>query len=77
LMTARIISAASGSLLVVLCVTIASNIVKQEYRARAIGVVFMGISASLVLGVPIGLMLGNAFGWKAPFVLILVLTLLS
>ncbi|MBN8208110.1 MFS transporter [Bacillus sp. NTK071] len=77
LMLARIISAASGSLLVVLCVTIASNIVKTEYRARAIGVVFMGISASLVLGVPIGLMLGNTFGWRAPFVLIIVLTLLS
>ncbi|WP_226657210.1 MFS transporter [Pseudalkalibacillus hwajinpoensis] len=77
LMVARIISAASGSLLVVLCVTMASNIVKKEYRARAIGVVFMGISASLVLGVPIGLMLGNAFGWKAPFVLIIVLTILS
>ena len=77
LMTARIISAASGSLLVVLCVTIASNIVEKEYRARAIGVVFMGISASLVLGVPIGLMLGNAFGWKAPFILIIVLTLFA
>ncbi|TKD69958.1 MFS transporter [Pseudalkalibacillus hwajinpoensis] len=77
LMLARIISAASGSLLVVLCVTMASNIVKTEYRARAIGVVFMGISASLVFGVPIGLMLGNTFGWRAPFVLIIVLTLLS
>lgn len=77
LLMARIISAASGSLLVVLCVTIASNIVAEKYRARAIGVVFMGVSASLVLGIPIGLMLGNSFGWRAPFVLILVLTLFS
>ncbi|KKI93482.1 major facilitator transporter [Bacillus sp. SA1-12] len=77
LLIARIISAASGSLLVVLCVTIASSIVAEKYRARAIGVVFMGVSASLVLGVPIGLMLGNAFGWRAPFIMILVLTLLS
>lgn len=77
LLIARMISAASGSLLVVLCVTIASNIVNEKYRARAIGVVFMGISASLVLGVPIGLMLGNAFGWRAPFIMIMVLTILS
>ncbi|RXY99778.1 MFS transporter [Fictibacillus sp. S7] len=77
LLIARIVSAASGSLLVVLCITIASSIVSEQYRARAIGVVFMGISASLVLGVPIGLMLGNAFGWRAPFVLITGLTLLS
>lgn len=77
LLLSRIISAASGSLLVVLCVTIASNIVEEKYRGRAIGVVFMGISASLVLGIPIGLMLGNAFGWRAPFILIVVLTVLS
>ncbi|MDL4843124.1 MFS transporter [Aquibacillus rhizosphaerae] len=77
LLIARIISAASGSLLVVLCVTMASNIVTREYRARAIGIVFMGVSGSLVLGVPIGLMLGNAYGWRAPFILITLLTLLS
>lgn len=77
LLLARVLSAASGSLLVVLCVTMASNIVSETYRARAIGIVFMGISASLVLGVPVGLMLGNAFGWRAPFVLISGLTVLS
>ncbi|MED1204088.1 MFS transporter [Heyndrickxia acidicola] len=77
LLLARVLSAASGSLLVVLCVTMASNIVEEKYRARSIGVVFMGISASLVLGVPIGLMLGNNFGWQAPFVLICVLTAAS
>ncbi|AKF95050.1 MFS transporter [Brevibacillus laterosporus] len=77
LLLARIISAASGSLLVVLCVTIASSLVAIPYRARAIGVVFMGISASLVLGVPIGLLIGNSFGWRAPFILISILTMLS
>nr|GGG80653.1 MFS transporter [Virgibacillus oceani] len=77
LMVARIIAAASGSLLVVLCVTLASNIVAKEYRGRAIGIVFMGVSGSLVLGVPIGLMLGNAFGWRAPFVFITFLTVVS
>lgn len=77
LLFARVLSAASGSLLVVLCITMASSLVEEKYRARAIGVVFMGISASLVLGVPIGLMLGNAFGWQAPFILICLLTVAS
>lgn len=77
LFLSRIISAASGSLLVVLCITMASNIVEPAYRARAIGIVIMGVSGSLVLGVPIGLMLGNAFGWRAPFILITVLTMFS
>lgn len=76
LMIARIVSATSGSLLIVLCITIASSIVAQKFVGRAIGMVVMGISGSLVFGVPIGLMLGNAFGWRAPFVLITFLTLL-
>ena len=73
----RIISAATGSLLVVLSVTIASTIVKGEFRARAIGVIFMGVSGSLVIGVPIGLVIGHRFGWRSPFLLIAVLTLIS
>ncbi|RWZ54932.1 MFS transporter [Halobacillus fulvus] len=77
IMAARMITAASGSLLVVLGVTIASSIVRAEYRGRAIGIIFMGISGSLVLGVPIGLTIGNAFGWRAPFLFISILTLLS
>ncbi|MBA2175706.1 MFS transporter [Halobacillus locisalis] len=77
IMAARIFTAASGSLLVVLAVTIASSIVKAEYRGRAIGTIFMGISGSLVLGVPIGLTIGNAFGWRAPFLFIAILTLAS
>lgn len=75
LMIARIVSAMSGSLLIVLCITIASSIVAPKFVGRAIGIVVMGISGSLVLGVPIGLMLGNNFGWRAPFVLISILTL--
>jgi DHA1 family purine base/nucleoside efflux pump-like MFS transporter len=77
LFLSRVVSAMSGSLLVVLCITLASNIVEPAYRGRAIGIVVMGVSGSLVLGVPIGLMLGNSFGWRAPFMLITVLTVFS
>lgn len=77
LLLARIISATSGSLLIILCITIASSIVERRYIARSIGIVVMGISGSLVLGIPIGLMLSDAYGWRAPFVLITFLTMLS
>lgn len=73
----RMLSAASGSLLIILCLTIAANIGSAQHRGRAIGFVSMGISGSIVLGVPIGLVLGNAFGWRAPFLFIVLLTLLS
>ncbi|MFO1442522.1 MFS transporter [Bacillus sp. Bva_UNVM-123] len=77
LIVGRVISAASGSLLIALCLTIVPKVVTEQYRARAIGVVFMGISASLVLGVPVGLILGNAFSWRAPFVMVSILTFVS
>ncbi|MED4229324.1 MFS transporter [Neobacillus cucumis] len=77
LFISRIISAATGSLLVVLSVTLASTMVKEEFRARAIGVIFMGVSGSLVIGVPIGLVIGHMFGWRSPFLFIAILTLIS
>jgi len=73
----RIISALSGSLLIILCLVMAPNIVEPEYRGRAIGIVSMGVSGSIVLGIPVGLILGQTFGWRAPFVLIALLTILS
>ncbi|MFB1051971.1 MFS transporter [Paraliobacillus sp. JSM ZJ581] len=73
----RMLSAASGSLLIMLCLTMAANIGSEKNRGRAIGFVSMGISGSIVLGVPIGLVLGNTFDWRAPFLLIVFLTLLS
>lgn len=77
LFIARIVSALSGALLAVLCLTLAGSIVERRYVGRAIGIVIMGTSGSLVLGVPIGLLIGNAFGWRAPFILISLLTLVS
>src|SRR5699024_12559555 len=56
--------------------TLASHISEPAYRGRAIGLVVMGISASIVLGLPIGVSLGHAFGWRSPFVLVAILTIL-
>lgn len=77
LVGARAISAASSSLIVILSITMASQMVEPGFRARAIGIIFMGVSGSLVLGVPLGMMLGNAWGWRAPFTMISVLSILS
>lgn len=76
LLISRIVSASSGALLVVLCLTLASHISKPAYRGRAIGLVVMGISGSVVLGLPIGVSLGHAFGWQSPFILVALLTII-
>lgn len=76
LMVSRVVLAASGALLTVLSLALASRIAAPEHRGRALGLVVMGISASLVLGLPIGVSLGHAFGWRSPFVFNLLLALL-
>ncbi|HEY4600869.1 MAG TPA: MFS transporter [Cerasibacillus sp.] len=73
----RVITATSGALLIILCLVMAPRLVEEKYRGRAIGLVSMGVSASLVLGVPLGMTLGHSLGWRAPFVLVCLLTALS
>ncbi|MFP3886443.1 MFS transporter [Priestia filamentosa] len=74
---ARIITAGSTALIVVLSLTIAPKIVAPTHRAKAVGVIYMGISSSLVLGVPIGILVTNAFGWRTVFLGIAFLSILS
>lgn len=77
IIAARAFSAMSGSVIVVLSVSMAASLVPESHKGRAIGIIYMGISGSLVLGVPIGMVIGNAYGWRAPFLVIAVLSLLS
>lgn len=74
MMAARILTAASAALVIVLSLTITARIVEPRVRAKALGYIYMGISSSLVLGVPIGIVITNAFGWRTVFLLISVMT---
>lgn len=75
MMTARVLTAASASLVIVLSLTITPRLVIPTYRARALGIIFMGVSSSLVLGVPIGIVITNIFGWRMVFLGIAMLAL--
>ncbi|WP_407270133.1 MFS transporter [Radiobacillus sp. PE A8.2] len=77
MMVARVITAASTALIVVLSLIIAPKIVAPTHRAKAVGLVYMGISSSLVLGVPLGILISNTFGWRVIFLGIAVLSLVA
>ncbi|HLR70506.1 MAG TPA: MFS transporter [Pseudogracilibacillus sp.] len=77
MMIARVLTASSASLVIALSLTITPRIVEVAYRARAIGIIVMGISSSLVLGVPIGIVITNYFGWRMVFLGIAILTLIT
>lgn len=75
MMIARVLTATSTALIVVLSLTIAAKIVAPAHRAKALGLIFMGISSSLVLGVPLGILISNTFGWRVIFLGIAVLSI--
>ncbi|WP_216356094.1 MFS transporter [Alcaligenes faecalis] len=67
LFLARMIMACASAVVCVLATTLITKLVPASLRGRAIGLIFMGISGSLVLGVPIGMMLGQWSGWRSVF----------
>ncbi|WP_061172453.1 MFS transporter [Caballeronia hypogeia] len=70
LFAARMLMAASCATLILVATRLAASLTAPERRGRAIGIVFMGISGSLVLGVPIGMQIAQWWGWRAVFVAI-------
>ncbi|MEC5404725.1 MFS transporter [Paraburkholderia sp. MPAMCS5] len=67
---ARILMAGSCATLILVATRLAASLTEPARRGRAIGIVFMGISGSLVLGVPIGMQIAQWWGWRAVFVAI-------
>jgi predicted MFS family arabinose efflux permease len=52
-------------------------LVPAEERGRAVTFVFLGWSMASVLGLPIGALIGGHFGWRAAFMLIALLSVVS
>ncbi|MFM9282273.1 MFS transporter [Paenibacillus jiagnxiensis] len=76
LLISRVVLAASCSVIIILSITLAASIVPPALKGRAIGIIFMGLSAALMLGVPLGTWIGDRWGWRMTFVLIAMLTLI-
>jgi DHA1 family purine base/nucleoside efflux pump-like MFS transporter len=51
-----------------LATMLATELVDDKMRGRAIGIIFMGISGSLVFGVPTGIVITGIVGWRGVFV---------
>lgn len=75
MMFARILTSMSTALIVVLSLTIAAKIVAPAHRAKALGLIYMGISSSLVMGVPLGILISNTLGWRVIFLGIAILSI--
>lgn len=67
LLAARIITGLFGGVLSSINLSIITDLFKTEVRGRVMGFIQMGFAASQILGIPIGLILANKWGWHAPF----------
>lgn len=70
LIAARIITGLFGGVIGSISMAIITDLFTLEQRGRVMGFVQMGFGASQVLGVPIGLILANNWGWEATFLMV-------
>jgi DHA1 family inner membrane transport protein len=67
LLSARILTALMHGAFFGIGSIVAANVVPHEQRARAVAIMFSGLTLANVLGVPAGTALGQAYGWRAAF----------
>ena len=67
LLCARILTALSHGAFFGIGSIVASHLVPKSERAQAITLMFSGLTLANVLGVPAGTALGQAFGWRSAF----------
>ncbi|MCT4641712.1 MAG: MFS transporter [Bacteriovoracaceae bacterium] len=77
LIVARIIAGAFGGILTSIVYAIVAGAVPFERRGRAMGIILSSFSVSSVLGVPLGLFIGESFGWHMTFVFIAMISIIA
>ncbi|MCM3173767.1 MFS transporter [Paenibacillus sp. MER 99-2] len=77
LLIARIITALSHGVFMSIGSTIAADLVPANRRASAIAIMFSGLTIATVTGVPLGTLIGQHLGWRAAFILIVVIGLIA
>jgi len=67
LVVARVLTGLAHGVFFSIGSTIATSLVPQEKAARAIALMFTGLTVALVTGVPLGTFVGQQFGWRSTF----------
>jgi predicted MFS family arabinose efflux permease len=67
LLAARVVTGAFGGILGGMALAIIGDVFPEQRRGAATGVLMSAFAVASVAGVPLGLYLGNRYGWHAPF----------
>ncbi|MBO0962725.1 MFS transporter [Neobacillus sp. MM2021_6] len=77
LLTARVISAFSHGVFMSIGSTIAADLVPENRRASAISIMFSGLTVATVTGVPFGTFIGQQYGWRMAFIIIIAVGVIA
>jgi predicted MFS family arabinose efflux permease len=74
LLGARMVTGLFGGVIGSISLAIIADLFPLQMRGRVMGFVQTAFSASQVMGIPLGLLLSNRWGWHAPFLMIVGIT---
>ena len=77
LLAARLISACGHGVFFGVASVAISHLVPEERRGAALSLMVGGITVANILGLPLETAIGNAYGWRAAFVVIAAMAVLS
>ncbi|ABC91745.1 probable MFS transporter protein [Rhizobium etli CFN 42] len=77
LMIARIVTALCHGAFFGIGSVVAAGLVAEDRKARAVALMFTGLTLANVLGVPLGTAVGQAYGWRATFGVVTVVGIVT
>lgn len=72
LVLARVLTALPHATFFALCLVLATTIASPGQQGRVISRITLGLNLATVLGIPLGSLVGNEYGWRAPFLIIAI-----
>lgn len=76
-LVARVLAAIGASLYTPTATAVATTLAPEQQRGRALALVMTGLTASTVLGVPLGVLIGSWLNWQATLVFVALLSALA
>lgn len=73
LLIARIVAGFFGGVMSAIALAIVGDLIPQERRGKAMGIVMLAFSLAAIAGVPIGLWIATHYHWQTPFLFLVAL----
>ncbi|MEU7764825.1 MFS transporter [Nocardia sp. NPDC049190] len=77
MLTGRIVASLAHGAFFGIGAVVAGNVVGPDRRAGAIAIMFTGLTVATMVGVPLGTLLGQHFGWRLTFLMVALVGLIG